>query len=92
VPVLLSKRGRMCVLPAGPSLTAQLWVGLVSLDSGGLGDQKLRNFAPLGFSALHDGHRRANGDAHSTQNFARSGFSTPHFAQRIAPSARALRS
>src|SRR5262245_10610059 len=43
-----------------------------------------QNFAAGGFSALHDGHRRANGDAHSTQNFARSGFSAPHFEQRTA--------
>ena len=31
-----------------------------------------------------EGHRRVNGDAHSSQNFARSGFSAPHFEQRIA--------
>src|SRR5215472_13452862 len=44
-----------------------------------------QNFAVGGFSALHDGHRRTNGEAHSTQNFARSGFSAPHFEQRIGP-------
>jgi hypothetical protein len=33
---------------------------------------------------LHEGQRRVNGDPHSTQNFARSGFSAPHFEQRIA--------
>jgi len=31
--------------------------------------------------------RHANGETHSTQNFGRSEFSTPHFARRIAPSA-----
>jgi hypothetical protein len=34
---------------------------------------------------LQDGHRRANGEAHSTQNFAWTGFSAPHFEQRIPP-------
>ena len=33
---------------------------------------------------MHDGHRRGNGEAHSTQNFALSGLSAPHFAQRMA--------
>jgi len=32
---------------------------------------------------LQWGQRRVNGDAHSPQNFARSGFSAPHFEQRI---------
>src|SRR5215472_1888907 len=44
-----------------------------------------QNLAVGGFSAVHDGHRRAHGEAHWTQNFARSGFSAPHFEQRIAP-------
>ena len=34
---------------------------------------------------LHDGQRRVNGEPHSTQNFARSGFSAAHFEQRNAP-------
>src|SRR5689334_4983637 len=42
-----------------------------------------QNLARGGFSAPHDGHRCANGAAHSIQNLAVSGFSTPQFEQRI---------
>jgi hypothetical protein len=45
----------------------------------------MQNFAVGEFSVSHDGQRRVNGEAHSSQNFARSGFSAPHFEQRIAP-------
>jgi hypothetical protein len=36
------------------------------------------------FSVPRENQRRLNGDAHSPQNFARSGFSAPHF-ECIAP-------
>jgi hypothetical protein len=45
----------------------------------------MQNFAVGEFSEPHDRHRRVNGEAHSSQNFARSGFSARHFEQRIAP-------
>jgi hypothetical protein len=51
----------------------------------------MQNFALGEFSVLQDAHRRVNGDAHSPQNFARSGFSAPHFEQRIASSANGSR-
>lgn len=44
----------------------------------------MQNFAPGEFSVAQDGHLRVNGDAQLSQNFARSGFSAPHFEQRIA--------
>jgi hypothetical protein len=44
----------------------------------------MQNFALREFSVLQEEQRRVNGDAHSPQNFARSGFSAPHFEQRIA--------
>ena len=44
----------------------------------------MQNFALGEFSVLQDPHRRVNGDAHSSQIFARSGFSAPHLEQRIA--------
>jgi hypothetical protein len=44
----------------------------------------MQNFAFGEFSVLQDPHRRVNGDAHSSQNFALSEFSAPHLAQRIA--------
>jgi hypothetical protein len=44
----------------------------------------MQNFALGEFSVLQDPHRRVNGDAHSSQNFALSGFSAPHLEQRIA--------
>jgi hypothetical protein len=43
----------------------------------------MQNFAVGEFSVLQEGQRRVNGAAHSPQNFARSGFSAPHFEQRI---------
>jgi hypothetical protein len=52
----------------------------------------MQNFAVGEFSVLQDGHFRPNGDAHSSQNLALSGFSALHFEQRIAlaPPVRAL--
>jgi hypothetical protein len=44
----------------------------------------MQNFAVGEFSEPQERHRRVNGDAHSSQNFARSGFSDPHFEQRMA--------
>jgi hypothetical protein len=46
----------------------------------------MQNFAVAEFSVSQEGQRRVNGDTHSPQYFARSGFSAPHFQQRIAPS------
>jgi hypothetical protein len=48
----------------------------------------MQNFAVGKFSVAQDGQRRINSDAHSPQNFALSGFSAPHFEQRIAPTFR----
>jgi hypothetical protein len=45
----------------------------------------MQNFAVGEFSVWQDEQRRVNGDPHSPQNFARFGFSAPHFEQRIAP-------
>ena len=45
----------------------------------------LQNFVVGEFSVAQEGQRRVNGDAHSPQNFARSGFSAPHFEQCIGP-------
>jgi hypothetical protein len=45
----------------------------------------MQNLAVGEFSVSQERQRRINGDAHSSQNFARSGFSAPHFEQRIAP-------
>jgi len=45
----------------------------------------MQNLAVGEFSVWQEGQRRANGDAHSSQNFARTGFSAAHFEQRIAP-------
>jgi hypothetical protein len=45
----------------------------------------MQNFAVGEFSVPQEGQGRINGDAHSSQNFALSGFSAPHFEQRIAP-------
>jgi hypothetical protein len=44
----------------------------------------MQNFALGEFSVLQDPHRRVNGDAHSSQNFALSGVSAPHLEQRTA--------
>ena len=44
----------------------------------------MQNLAVREFSVSQEGQRRVNGEAHSSQNFARSGFSAPHFEQRIA--------
>src|SRR5215469_15970897 len=65
-------------------LTAAVPCDLPLVPSSGFAHSR-QNLAVGGFSALHDGHRRANGEAHSTQNFARSGFSAPHFEQRMVP-------
>jgi hypothetical protein len=62
----------------------------VAPDSSDLAHSR-QNFAVGGFSVLHDGHSRVNGDAHSMQNLALSGFSVPHFEQRIALPERAKR-
>jgi hypothetical protein len=45
----------------------------------------MQNFAVREFSVSQEGQRRVNADAHSSQNFALSGFSAPHFEQCIAP-------
>jgi hypothetical protein len=45
----------------------------------------MQNLAVLEFSMPQEGQRHVKGDAHSPQNFARSGFSAPHLEQRIAP-------
>jgi hypothetical protein len=45
----------------------------------------MQNFAIGEFSESQEGQRRVNGEAHSPQNFAPSGFSASHFEQRIAP-------
>jgi len=46
----------------------------------------MQNLVVREFSVPQEGQRRVNRDAHSPQNFARSGFSAPHFEQRIADS------
>src|SRR5215469_8396127 len=64
-------------------LAAAAFCDLPLVPSSGFAHSR-QNFAVGGFSALQDGHLRANGDEHSTQNFALSGFSAPHLEQRIA--------
>jgi hypothetical protein len=55
---------------------------LLALSSGFA--HSIQNFAPGEFSVAQEGHLRVNGDAHSSQNFALSGLSAPHFTQRMA--------
>jgi hypothetical protein len=43
----------------------------------------MQNLVVREFSVPQEEQRRVNGDAHSPQNFAWSGFSAPHFEQRI---------
>src|SRR5262245_49578981 len=48
----------------------------------------MQNLVVREFSVRQEGQWRVNGDAHSPQNFAWTGFSAPHFEQRIGPSPR----
>src|SRR5215469_17234164 len=68
--------------------SAPAWIGdftsaaLCDLLSSGF-PHSMQNLVAREFSVLQEGQRRVNGDAHSPQNFARSGLSAPHFEQRI---------
>src|SRR5262249_34589974 len=61
-----------------------VWCGFPPALSRGFA-HSMQNLAVGEFSLSQEGHRGVNGDAHSSQNFARAGFLPPHFEPRIAP-------